>query len=98
MRYFKVTRAGEADVYVKIAAAAAEQDPLAGYPGWAAEEVSRLPGAFERWKAGAWVRDEGALAEHLEDARLRLLTPRQRQEEAITKALARMKAAPGRPA
>jgi hypothetical protein len=54
-------------------------------------EVPRMPGAFERWDeaAGRFVKDEEGEAHHAENARLRRLSPAERHEEAISKALDR---------
>lgn len=54
-----------------------------------ATRVGRMPGEFERWEGG-WHKDEEAEADHLENARIRLLSPSQRHQEAIERAAARL--------
>lgn len=55
-------------------------------------EVDRMPGDFETHENGQWVTDNAAKAEAQEDARLRLMTPGQRQREAVAKAKDDMRA------
>ena len=83
MRYWQITgpvrqKDGSERVETQIVPSI---EPLPG-----AEELPRLPRFQERWLDGAFVLDEEALADHEEDARLRRLSPRERQREAVEEA------------
>lgn len=58
--------------------------------GGRVDQLPRSPRDFERWENGAWVTDEAAKARHEEDARLRRLSPAERQQEAVATAKAQV--------
>jgi len=55
-------------------------------------ELPRAPQGFERWDGKKWVADEVGKATHIEDARLRRMSPAERHEEAIRTAEAHVAA------
>ena len=58
-----------------------------------AQEIDRMPKRFERWAGPAttWQENPEAKADYEENAKLRSMSPRERQELAVTTAMERMK-------
>lgn len=90
MRYFRVKNE-YGEQYVSVPDSVPIED--SGVDLANADEIDRMPtSGFERWagpKTG-WVSDDEAKAKEVEDGRLRLLSPSERQQEYVEASVAAM--------